>query len=44
MLLAWAISFSVFGIPISLHEMYMEAVSTADIDLARISPLSWVFL
>ncbi len=44
MLLASAISFSVFGIPNSLHEMYKAAVSTADTDLPRANPLSRAFL
>jgi hypothetical protein len=39
-LLASAISFSVVGIPNSLHKMYTAAVSTADTDLPRVNPLS----
>ena len=45
MLLTSAISFSVLGIPNSLHEMYMAAtISIADIDLPRTNPLSSAFL
>src|SRR5919106_5754549 len=43
-LLAAATSLSVLGIPISLHETYIAALSIAEIDLPRVNPLSCAFL